>query len=151
MKMDFILSITAGIVSSLLGTFFCFIIIYIFSRKNEIFISDKIAISTNFSRQVKEGETAWKFKIINKSLFVIFFSFDVKLTSILYVENHDGTFTQHRNNIPCICNSIRLSRYEPKWFVWIKRKINKKHTISFAYRPLTYVDIAKGFKEKKIR
>lgn len=149
MKMDFILSITSGIVSSLIGTFLCFVIIHIFSRKNKIFISDKIAVGTNFSRYEKNGETAWKFKIINKSLFVIFFSFDVKLTSILYVENNDGTFTQHRNNIPCVCNSIRLSRYEPKWLVWIKRKINKEHTISFAYRPLTYENIAEGFKEKK--
>lgn len=149
MKMELILSIAIGIVSSLLGTFFCFIIIYIFSRKNEIFISDKIAISTNFSRQVKEGETAWKFKIINKSIFVFFFSFDIKLISILYKENKDGTFTQHRSDIPCVCGLRRLTRYEPNWLVWIKRKINKKYTISFAYRPLTYVDIVKGFKEKK--
>lgn len=149
MKMDFILSITAGVVSSLLGTFSCFVIIHIFSRKNKIFISDKIAVGTNFSRYENDGETAWKFKIINKSIFVFFFSFDIKLISILYKENKDGTFTQHRSNIPCVCNSIRLSRYEPKWLVWIKRKINKKHTISFAYRPLTYENIAKGFKEKK--
>ncbi|MBP3367346.1 MAG: hypothetical protein J6K96_10230 [Treponema sp.] len=149
MKMSLILSIVTGIVSSLIGTFLCFVIIYIFSRKNEIFISEKIAISTNFSKLVKEGETAWKFKIINKSLFVFFFNFDIKLISILYKENKDGTFTQHRNNIPCVCGVRKLTRYEPKWIVWIKRKINKKYTISFAYRPLTYIDIAQGFKERK--
>lgn len=149
MRMDVILSVIIGIISSLAGTFLCFLVIYIFSRKNEIFISDKIAISANFSRQVKEGETAWKFKIINKSIFVFFFSFDIKLISILYKENKDGTFTQHRNDIPCVCGVRRLTRYEPRWLVWIKRKIDKKYTISFAYRPLTYVDIAKGFKEKE--
>lgn len=147
--MNFILSIITGIFSSLIGTFLCFVIIYFFSRKNEIFISDKIAIGTNFSRYEKDGETAWKFQIINKSFFVTFFEFDVKLTSILYVENRDGTFTQHRNDIPCVCNWLRLSRYEPKWFVWVKRKIDKKHTIGFTYRPHTYKDIANGFKKRE--
>lgn len=147
--MDFILSFVTGIFSSLTGTFLCFVIIYILSRKNEIFISDKIAVGTNFSRYEKDGETAWKFQIINKSFFVTFFDFDVRLTSILYVKNRDGTFTQHRNDIPCECNWLRLSRYEPKWIVWIKRKIDKKHTIGFTYRPHTYENIRKGFDEKK--
>lgn len=147
--MNWGLSILVGVLSSMAGTFLCFIIVCFFSSKNEIFISDRIAIGTNFSRYEKDGETAWKFQIINKSWFVTFSSFDVKLTSILYVENSDGTFTQHRNDIPCVCNWLRLSRYAPKWFVWIRRKIDKKYTIGFTYRPHTFKDIAEGFKKRE--
>lgn len=149
MDMDFFLSLAVGILSSLVGAFLCFLIIYIFSRKNKIFISDRIAVGTNFSDGKQAGKTAWKFKIINKSFFVTFFNFDVKLISILKVKNNDDTFTQHRKEIPCICGVRQLSRYEPNWLVWLKRKINKKHTISFAYRPITFEDLEKGFREKK--
>lgn len=147
--MDFILSIVIGIVSGLIGSVVIFIIVCIGSRKNEIFISDRIAVGTNFSRYEKDGETAWKFQIINKSRFVTFFGFDIKLTSILYVENNDGTFTQHRNDIPCVCNWLRLSNYESKSIVLKERKKNKKYTIGFTYRPYTYENIEKGFEDGK--
>lgn len=149
MIIEFFLSIKNGVISSLIGTFLSFIIVYIISRGNKIFISDRIAIGTNFSRYEKDGETAWKFQIINKSWFVTFFSFDIKLTSILYVENRDGTFTQHRNDIPCVCNWLTLSKRAPKWIAWIRRRMNKKYTIGFTYRPHTYKDIAEGFKKRE--
>lgn len=136
---DEILGILTAILSIIIAA------IVFFSPK--IKISSKILRGVNYSHFKEDGEIAWKFKIVNKSLWVSFFEFDVKLTGIKYKVIEDGTFTQHRSAINILASIEVLERYEPRLVTFIKRKINPKYTISYAYRPVTYVNLEEIFQE----
>ena len=125
-----------GIVS----TFFCFIIAFFFCSIHRIKLSKKITLSVNVK---KDGEQrlAWKFKIVNTSIFTGFANFDIKLVGINYVRNSDNTLTQHRDAIDVVAGVRRLTRYIPLPILFIKRLINPDYTITFAYRPVTFENL----------
>lgn len=134
---------------NILGSFVSFLLLFLFMRKKRIVISKVIARGVNKSRYTEDGEVAWKFKIINKSIFMEFYNFDVSLVGIKYVENSDGTISEHRNKIDCVCGIKFLSRYIPGWLLWIKRKLNPDYIVNFIYRPLTYENLDNYFRERK--
>ena len=74
-----------GIITTLLSVVITSIVF--FSPK--IKISKKILRGVNYSEFKDYGEVAWKFKIVNKSFFVSFFEFDIKLTGIKYKNIED--------------------------------------------------------------
>ena len=55
-------------------TFIGFLIVLLVFGRKKLVISDKISVSVNQSRDRKIGEPAWKFKIVNKSLFMKFYN-----------------------------------------------------------------------------
>lgn len=129
----------------ILSTFISICISFVIFFSPKIKISKKILRGVNFSNFKDYGEVAWKFKIVNKSMLVSFFEFDIKLTGIKYKIIEDGSATEHRENIK-ICAGIReLTRYEPRFVTFIKRKKNPSHTVSYVYRPLTYVNLEEAF------
>ena len=130
-----------GIITTLLSVVITFIVF--FSPK--IKISKKILRGVNYSEFKDYGEVAWKFKIVNKSFFVSFFEFDIKLTGIKYKNIEDGTSTEHRENIKIWAGIRELTRYEPRFITFIRRKKNPDYAISYAYRPLTYVNLEEAF------
>ncbi len=125
---------------SIVSTFFCFIIAFFFCSIHRIKLSKKIALSVNVK---KDGEQrlAWKFKIVNTSIFTGFANFDIKLAGINYVRNSDNTLTQHRAAIEVVAGVRRLTRYIPLPILFIKRLINPDYTITFAYRPVTFENL----------
>lgn len=133
----------------LLSSFISFLLLFLFLRKKRIVISKVIARGVNKSTYTEHGEVAWKFKIVNKSVFMEFYNFDVSLVGIKYVINSDGNLTEHRKEIDCVCGVKFLSRYIPRWLLWIKRKLNSDYIISFIYRPLTYENLDNYFRERK--
>lgn len=135
--------------TNLLSSFISFLLLFVFLRKKRIVISKVIARGVNKSRYTEDGEVAWKFKIINKSVFMEFYNFDVSLVGIKYVENSDGTISEHRKKIECVCGVKFLSRYVPGWLLWIKRKMNSDYIVNFIYRPLTYENLDNYFRERK--
>lgn len=133
----------------LLSSFISFLLLFLFMRKKRIVISKVIARSVNKSTYTEYGEVAWKFKIINKSVFMEFYNIDISLTGIKYEVNSDGNPTEHRKKIECICGVKFLSRYIPGWLLWIKRKMNSNYIVNFIYRPLTYENLDNYFRERK--
>ncbi len=138
-----------AVMTNLLSSFISFVFLFLFLRKKRIVISRVIARSVNKSRYTEGGEVAWKFKIINKSMFMEFYNFDVSLVGIKYVENSDGTISEHRKKIDCVCGMKFLSRYIPGWLLRIKRKINPNYIVNFIYRPLTYENLDNYLRERK--
>lgn len=129
----------------ILSTFISICISFVVFFSPKIKISKKILRGVNFSNFKDDGEVAWKFKIVNKSLLVSFFEFDIKLTGIKYKNIEDGTSTEHRENIKIWAGIRELTRYEPRFITFIRRKKNPGYTISYAYRPLTYVNLEEAF------
>lgn len=125
---------------NLLSAIFSFIMVTLFLWRPRIVISDRIARGVNRS-VYDDGEVAWKFKIVNKSMLMAFYNFDIKLTGIRYETLADNTRTQHIKTIETVAAVRRLTRYIPRPILWIKRKVNPNYTISFAYRPLTYCNL----------
>lgn len=142
-------SFVREVATGLLGSFVSFLLLLLFLRKKRIVISKMIVRGVNKSKYTEYGEVAWKFKIINKSVFMEFYNFDVNLVGIKYVINSDGKLTEHRKKIDCSCNVKFLSRYIPRWLLWIKRKINPDYIVNFIYRPLTYENLDDYFRERK--
>lgn len=138
-----------AVMTNLLSSFISFLFLFIFLRKKRIVISKVIARGVNKSRYTEDGEVAWKFKIVNKSVFMEFYNFDVSLVGIKYEINSDGALTEHRNKIECVCGVKFLSRYIPGWLLWIKRKMNSDYIVNFIYRPLTYENLDNYFRERK--
>lgn len=130
-----------GIVTTIISVAITFLVF--FSPK--IKISKKILRGVNYSEFKDCGEVAWKFKIVNKSIFVSFFEFDIKLTGIKYKNIEDGTSTEHRESIKIWAGIRELTRYEPRFVTFMKRKKNPSYTVSYAYRPLTYVNLEEAF------
>lgn len=124
----------------IISTFFCFLIAFFFCSIHRIRLSKKIALSVNVK---KDGEwrLAWKFKIVNTSIFTGFANFDIKLVGINYVRNSDNTLTQHRDAIEVFAGVRRLTRYIPRPILFVKRLMNPDYTISFAYRPVTFENL----------
>lgn len=134
-----------------LGTMFIgfLIVLLVFGRK-KIVISDKISVSVNKSRDRKIGEPAWKFKIVNKSLFIKFYNFDVKLYGINYITSADNTKTEHKKMIESLAGIRELGCYIPSFILKMIRKKNKDYTINFTYRPLTYSNLMELSKEFEV-
>ena len=129
----------------ILSTFISICISFVVFFSPKIKISKKILRGVNFSNFKEYGEVAWKFKIVNKSMLVSFFEFDIKLTGIKYKIIEDGSVIEHRENIK-ICAGIReLARYEPRFITFLKRKNDSSYTVSYVYRPLTYVNLEEAF------
>ncbi len=142
---SFVRDVLAGVICS----FISFGLLFLFLRKKRIVISKVIARGVNKSKYTEDGEVAWKFKITNKSMFMEFYNFDVSLIGIKYVVNSDGKLTEHRKKINCVCNMKFLSRYVPRLFLWIRRKLNPNYIIGFVYRPLTYENLDDYFHKRK--
>lgn len=138
-----LLTIFLGIVST--GIVFV-ITILVFTRQR-ILVSCKIARGVNKSTFKTDGEVAWKFHIMNKSLFAEIYDLQVKLVGIQIVKNDDGTCTQHRKLIDSITGTWRLSRRLPDWILAKIRAKDKQYTIDFSYRPLTYENLDELAKE----
>lgn len=134
-------------IMGLVSTFLTFVLSFAVFFSPKVKISDKILIGVNYSRFRDQGEFAWKFKIVNKSILVSFFEFDIKLTGIKYKTIGDGSSTEHRKSIEIIAGIRELTRYELCFITFIKRKINPNYTISYAYRPLTYENLNEVFNE----
>lgn len=130
-----------GIVTTIISVVITFLVF--FSPK--VKISKKILRGVNYNEFKDCGEVAWKFKIVNKSIFVSFFEFDIKLTGIKYKVVGDNSYTEHRDDINIVAGLRELSRYEPIFITFIKRKFNPSYTISYVYRPLTYVNLEDAF------
>lgn len=131
-------------------TFIGFLIVLLVFGRKKIVISDKISVSVNKSRDRKIGEPAWKFKIINKSLFIKFYNFDVKLYGINYITSADNTKTEHKKMIESLAGIRELGRYIPSFILKMIRKKNKDYAINFAYRPLTYSNLMELSKEFEV-
>ncbi len=142
-------SFVRDVIIGLLGSFVSFLLLFLFLRKKRIVISKVIVRGVNKSKHTKHGEVAWKFKIINKSVFMEFYNFDVSLMGIKYVINSDGKLTEHRKKIDCVCNVKFLSKYVPKCILWIKRKLNPNYIIGFVHRPFTYENLDNYFRQRK--
>lgn len=143
---NFVRELLIGVMSSLIS----FLLLFLFMQIKRIVISKVIVRGVNKSKYTKHGEVAWKFKIVNKSLLMEFYNFDISLMGIKYVINSDGNLTEHRKKIDCVCNVKVLSRYVPRLLVWIIRKFfNPNYIIGFVYRPLTYENLDNYFKQKQ--
>ena len=149
MILEAIPSFWRDVLSGIFGSLISFVFLLLFLRKKRIVISKVIACGVNKSKYTKHGETAWKFKITNKSVFMEFYNFDVSLMGIKYVINSDGKLTEHRKKIDCVCNVKVLSRYVPRLILWIKRMLNPSYIIGFVYRPLTYENLDDYCKDRK--
>lgn len=133
---DFLFALLTGIIASFLG----FILVLVFFTKAKIAISGKISRSLNYSYN-PNGQIAWKFKIVNKSMITSFTNFDIKLIGIKYKIAANNTKTQHRTKLDSIVGVRELQRYIPTWIVNKKRKKDSSYTIEFAYRPLTFLNL----------
>jgi len=131
-------------------TFIGFLIVLLVFGRKKLVISDKISVSVNKRRDRKIGEPAWKFKIVNKSLFVKFYNFDVKLYGINYITSADNTKTEHKKMIESLAGIRELGRYIPSFILKMIRKKNKDYAINFAYRPLTYSNLMELSKEFEV-
>lgn len=131
-------------------TFIGFLIVLLVFGRKKLVISDKISVSVNQSRDRQIGEPAWKFKIINKSLFIKFYNFDVKLYGINYITSADNTKTEHKKMIESLAGIRELGCYIPNFILKMIRKKNKDYTINFAYRPLTYHNLMELSKEFEV-
>lgn len=131
-------------------TFIGFLIVLLVFGRKKIVISDKISVSVNKSRDRKIGEPAWKFKIVNKSLFMKFYNFDVKLYGINYITSADNTKTEHKKMIESLAGIRELGCYIPSFILKMIRKKNKDYAINFAYRPLTYHNLIELSKEFEV-
>lgn len=131
-------------------TFIGFLIVLLVFGRRKIVISDKISVSVNKSRDRQIGEPAWKFKIINKSLFIKFYNFDVKLYGINYITSADNTKTEHKKMIESLAGIRELGCYIPNFILKMIRKKNKDYAINFAYRPLTYHNLMELSKEFEV-
>lgn len=131
-------------------TFIGFLIVLLVFGRKKLVISDKISVSVNQSRDRKIGEPAWKFKIINKSLFIKFYNFDVKLYGINYITSADNTKTEHKKMIESLAGIRELGCYIPNFILKMIRKKNKDYAINFAYRPLTYHNLMELSKEFEV-
>ncbi|UKI54917.1 MAG: hypothetical protein L6V90_09755 [Treponema succinifaciens] len=107
-------------------------------------------MSVNQSCDRKIGEPAWKFKIVNKSLFIKFYNFDVKLYGINYITSADNTKTEHKKMIESLAGIRELGCYIPNFILKMIRKKNKDYAINFAYRPLTYHNLMELSKEFEV-
>lgn len=131
-------------------TFIGFLIVLLVFGRKKIVISDKISVSVNQSRDRKIGEPAWKFKIVNKSFFIKFYNFDVKLYGINYITSADNTKTEHKKMIESLAGIRELGCYIPSFILKMIRKKNKDYAINFAYRPLTYSNLMELSKEFEV-
>lgn len=131
-------------------TFIGFLIVLLVFGRKKLVISDKISVSVNQSRDRKIGEPAWKFKIVNKSLFIKFYNFDVKLYGINYITSADNTKTEHKKMIESLAGIRELGCYIPNFILKMIRKKNKDYAINFAYRPLTYHNLMELSKEFEV-
>lgn len=131
-------------------TFIGFLIVLLVFGRKKLVISDKISVSVNQSRDRKIGEPAWKFKIVNKSLFIKFYNFDVKLYGINYITSADNTKTEHKKMIESLAGIRELGCYIPSFILKMIRKKNKDYAINFAYRPLTYHNLMELSKEFEV-
>lgn len=131
-------------------TFIGFLIVLLVFGRKKLVISDKISVSVNKSRDRQIGEPAWKFKIINKSLFIKFYNFDVKLYGINYITSADNTKTEHKKMIESLAGIRELGCYIPSFILKMIRKKNKDYAINFAYRPLTYHNLMELSKEFEV-
>lgn len=131
-------------------TFIGFLIVLLVFGRKKLVISDKISVSVNQSRDRKIGEPAWKFKIVNKSLFIKFYNFDVKLYGINYITSADNTKTEHKKMIESLAGIRELGCYIPGFILKMIRKKNKDYAINFAYRPLTYHNLMELSKEFEV-
>lgn len=131
-------------------TFIGFLIVLLVFGRKKLVISDKISVSVNKSCDRQIGEPAWKFKIINKSLFIKFYNFDVKLYGINYITSADNTKTEHKKMIESLAGIRELGCYIPGFILKMIRKKNKDYAINFAYRPLTYHNLMELSKEFEV-
>ena len=132
---------------NIISTLLCFLLTYFFISNQKIKISKIILISVN-EKDNKEKRVAWKFKIVNKSVFTTFVNFDIKLVGINYTITNDGISTQHRNSIPILAGVRELKRNIPLPILLLIRLIKQDDSnINFAYRPLSLINLNEEFKK----
>ena len=121
---------------NIISTLVCFIVAFLFVSSQKIKISKKILIGVN-EKDNKEKRLAWKFKIVNKSIFTSFVNFNISLVGINYIKTNDGVNTQHRDNIEIIAGVRELKRNIPYPILKLIRFFKDDDSnISFAYRPI---------------
>lgn len=132
---------------NIISTLISFLLAYFFISNQKIKISKKILIGVN-KKNNKEKRIAWKFKIVNKSIFTTFVNFDIKLFGINYIRTSDGIITQHRTSIPILAGVRELRRNIPFPILCLTRLIAQdEKNINFAYRPLSLENLNEQFEK----
>lgn len=134
-----------SIIVNILSTLVSFFLAFLFINSQKIKISKRILIGVN-EKDNKEKRVAWKFKIVNKSIFTSFINFDIQLAGINYVKNSDDSYTQHKHKIDIYPGVRELTRNIPFPILFLKRHIKDDNSnIDFACRPLSLTNLNEEF------
>lgn len=139
--MDKIIDISIDIAVSLISAFMIFLIGFIrwANTKPKVVISPYIAEGINYSYG-KNGQKAYKFKIVNYSRIFTASDFDIQLTAVRRIQNKKGgTYTEHLKSLEIKYGGLRiLTKYINDRKLKKTRDEDNRFTIHFAYRIITF-------------